>query len=297
VFSVLGLFFVVLFALAVLLWTGALGLQGLIYSEPAAKLYWRGPAAGAALTALIVVWCMLTYSMFADDLRANSDLTQLPLDTIFRFQPTQTRVVDKFWSVVGDKEILYRKYEVAQYKMNKNDASNLGAVEYRTDDGGPWSRTSTDGIVSAILVEEGTQKMRFEPKLARDKTFLTNEPFPGYFEVNGRHYMDSPGRVSIFNRGRWFLNILFNLGHFALWFLCLWLLLQFQWPHALGLAVVLWAVMTLVALPMLFDQMRKLAHEKVLPKPAATQAMGEEVRPRWEGQTSAGSREWLTNVG
>src|SRR5579862_6860772 len=62
VFSVLWLFFVVLFALAVLLWTGALGLQGLIYSEPAAKLYWRGPAAGAALTALIGVWCMMTYS-------------------------------------------------------------------------------------------------------------------------------------------------------------------------------------------------------------------------------------------
>jgi hypothetical protein len=49
------------------------------------------------------------------------------------------------------------------------------------------------------------------------------------------------------------LNLFFNFGHLIVWFLGLWLLLRFQWGHALGFAVVAWLVMTLTILPMLLS--------------------------------------------
>ncbi|OAI45406.1 hypothetical protein AYO44_12945 [Planctomycetaceae bacterium SCGC AG-212-F19] len=257
-FGLLIVFCVVVFALAVILWAGTLGLQGLIYSEPAEALFWRGPAAGVALGALVGVWCLLTYRMYADDLQANPTQIQLPLDTVFRFQPTQTTVVDQLWSVKGEKETLFRKFEVGEH-----------AIEYRDAQGNKWSKADTDAIVNAIIIEEGTQKIRLEPRLSRDGKFTTTESFPAYRAVNGRQYMDTLGRVSLFHRGRWMLNILFNALHFGVWFVVLWLLLRFQWPHALGLAVVLWAVMTLAVLPMLFDRTRDVVRQRVTPTATA----------------------------
>ncbi|HMC63794.1 MAG TPA: hypothetical protein VKI65_02535, partial [Gemmataceae bacterium] len=49
----------------------------------------------------------------------------------------------------------------------------------------------------------------------------------------------------------------------------LWLLLRFQWSHALGLAVVFWLVMTLLILPMLRTQMIKLAQQRATPTATA----------------------------
>lgn len=254
----LGLFVifgVVIFALAVLLWAGTLGLQGLVYSEPADKLFWRGPAAGAALGVFVAGWCLLNYRMYADDLQSDPTQLQLPLDTVFRFQPTQTRAVDQFWSVKGEQETVFRKVGVGEH-----------GIEYRDAQGNPWSKADTEAIVKAIIVEDGNQKLRFEPNLGRDGKFTTKEAFPGFRAVNGRQYMDSLGRVSSFRWGRFVMNIFFNALHFGLWFVVLWLVLRFQWPHALGLAVVCWVVMTLAVLPMLFDRTREVARPR--PPPA-----------------------------
>ena len=46
-------------------------------------------------------------------------------------------------------------------------------------------------------------------------------------------------------------------GNRLTWFACLWLLLRFQWPHALGLAVVLWLACTLLLWPVLQAQVRR----------------------------------------
>jgi hypothetical protein len=283
VLGLIVIFAVVLFALAILLWAGTLGLQGLIYSEPATQLFWRAPAAGAVLTGLVGLWCLLSYRMYSEDLKTNPAQTELPLDTIFRFQPTQTTQVDKFWSLVGEQEILFRKFETGQATIGKMKTGDARAPEYKDEQGKPWSRSSTEGIVKAILVEEGGQKLRFEPRLARDGTFPPKAPpFPGYYQVGGRRYMDTLGRVSQFQWGRWFLNMTFNLLHFGAWFVCLWLLLQYQWPHALGLAAALWAAMTLLALPLLFDHMRDVALERAAPSaPAAMQAP---FSPAWSNR-------------
>src|SRR5262249_18800386 len=96
------------------------------------------------------------------------------------------------------------------------------------------------------------------------------------------------GQVTLFYRGLWLLNIFFNLLHFAIWFVCLWLLLQYQWPHALGLAIVFWVVMTFLPLRMVLDRTKQIAQERagvtvthITPQPAAK-------RPAWDVIPSAG---------
>jgi hypothetical protein len=258
--NVLGLvivFCVVFFALAVILWAGTLGFQGLIYNEPATGLPWRGPAAAAALTALFAVWCYLSFSNFDP----RTEEKQLSFDTIFRFQPDKIITVDKLYAVKNGQETLYTK---------RSTGGTVGSAEFRDTQGNPWRRSDTTGITEAIIVEENGQRVRFVPKLARDGTFPpTAEAFPGYYEQGGRREMVQLGQVIQRRWGVLFLNIILNLAHLGLWFLCFWLLLRFQWTHALGLAAVAWVVATVVLLPMLFNRTRDVAKERANPAPRA----------------------------
>ncbi len=52
-----------------------------------------------------------------------------------------------------------------------------------------------------------------------------------------------------------------------MWFLSLWLLLRFQWPHALGLAVAFWLVMLFI-LPMILTKAESVRKERLPPKTA-----------------------------
>lgn len=183
------IFLVFFFALSVILWAGTLGFQGLIYNEPAAGLHWRGPAAGAALTAFFALWCFVSYGNF--DPRTE---TQMPLDTIFRFQPKKTTPVDKLWAVKKDKETLFKKRETG---------GTGGSAEFRDDQGNPWRRSDTTGITEAIIVEQDNQRLTFLPRLNRDGTFKSGE-FPGYYEKGGRREMEQLGQVTLFRWGTCF---------------------------------------------------------------------------------------------
>jgi hypothetical protein len=66
-----------------------------------------------------------------------------------------------------------------------------------------------------------------------------------------------------------FANLLLNFLHLGVWFACLWLLLRFQWGHALGFAVVLWLALTLTILPMLFTKTEAASPYKATPKAAS----------------------------
>jgi hypothetical protein len=56
-----------------------------------------------------------------------------------------------------------------------------------------------------------------------------------------------------FRWGRWVINLFFNFGHFAVWFIGLWLVLRFQWAQALGFAFVMWLIATLIVVPLLLE--------------------------------------------
>jgi hypothetical protein len=243
---------VVFFSVGIVLWAGTLGLQGYIYSEPATELYWRAPAAGAVLAIFLGLWCLLDYRSI-DPVE-----NDVPYDTIFRFSPIETRDLDQFISVKAGKEIVYKR---------KGDVfvnNNL-----------PWQRGDTEGIVEEIVVEDKGEKLHFKPKNLREvpnpsdpdgpklKDFPKgSEPFPGYYQVGGRWKMLYPGRMSRFRWGLFTVNVLLNVVHFGLWFVCLWLLLRFQWTHAFGLAVVFWLLATLVVVPGLLTRTRTLARER-----------------------------------
>ena len=247
--GLLVILFIVFFSIAVLLWAGTLGLQGLIYNDVAAGLHWRAPAASGLVMALLAVWCFIDYRAAL----ADPETAQLPLETIFRFTPKESRPpAKKLVAVKNGQETEFFRKESGEYR----DRFNNG-----------WSRADTNGITEQIIIDEGGQRIHFAPKL-RDGSFVdTREAFPPYYEVSGGRVMEQIGQVTQFRWGLWLLNLFFNFVHFGLWFVGLWLLLKYQWPHALGLAVAIWVVMTLVPLPMMLERTRDGARAKALPAP------------------------------
>src|SRR5262249_34694774 len=75
-----------------------------------------------------------------------------------------------------------------------------------------------------------------------------------YLESGGRgRVMEERtlGRLFMFRWNLFVVNILLNVVHLIVWFVALWLLLRFQWSHALGLALIFWIVSSFAILPML----------------------------------------------
>jgi hypothetical protein len=69
------------------------------------------------------------------------------------------------------------------------------------------------------------------------------------------------------------VSVLLNFGFLAVWFVCLWLLMRFQWSHALGLAVVFWLVMLLFIMPMVLRKAEEVRKERLPPKTQAPEAI------------------------
>ena len=254
---------VVFVFLTVFLWVGTLFIQGYVYSEPAEHLEWRAPAAGGALALFLGLWMLLDYAAI------DTAVIDIPYHTIFHFNPTQTKDVDKLWGVVGDKETLYNRQK-----------SVRGADFFLTEGETPWQRETPDGICAAILIEEGGVKVRFEPRLVdgkfpppKKRGLIFESPgtenFPTYYEKDGRRYMEAIGKVSIYRWLLFLLNLFLNALHLGLWFVCLWLLLRFQWTHALSGAVLIWLVMSLAVLPLLLGQTYEAAKARGTSSPRA----------------------------
>lgn len=236
---------VVFFSLAILLWAGTLFTQGYIYSEPEADLYWRAPAAAGVLAAFLAFWCYLDYSA------ADVESLQPAYNNLFQFNPTESKTVDKFWSVRGEEEFLYSRA-----------TGGTGRIEYVNSQGIPWRREDVNGVIEAVVIEEGGAKVRFEARLTKGKQFEDSGQYPPYYEKGGRRVMEPIGQVSIFRYGQFFLNLFLNFAHLGVWFVCLWLILRFQWTHALLGAVVIWVVMMLVVLPMLLERSMVAGRER-----------------------------------
>jgi hypothetical protein len=240
--------------LAVLLWVATVFLQGYWYTEPSADAYWQAPAAAGALTLFLLVWCLLNVSASHDP---NQILPYEPYDTLFRFSAREemaSQPAKRIWSVKkGTSEpIPYDRRRIAQDKW-----------EYRDQSERPWRPLG----VEAILIERDGQRMRFE----LDKS--TDSGYASYVSSDGWVMPEYDlGRSTTFRVGRFVMNLLLNGLHLALWFVCLWLLLRFQWSHALGLAFVLWLVMTLLIVPMLMIRCGEVGREGATPAATAVRS-------------------------
>jgi hypothetical protein len=243
---VLGLVIILLLAgmtLSVLLWIGTVFLQGYFYTEPNPNVYWQAPAAGSALTLFLLLWCLLNVSAAHPP---GPVLPYEPYDTLFRFSAQDylsSQPAKQIWSLKKNTKepIPYERRRIGQDKYEYRDAVNK-----------PWSPVG----VEAVLVEKGDEKIRFD----LDKTGASGSL--RYVSDQGWAMPEYDlGQPSIFRWGRFLVNLFLNLFHLALWFACLWLLLRFQWVHALGLAVVLWLVMTLAVVPMLMIRCGEVARQ------------------------------------
>jgi hypothetical protein len=213
--------------------------QSSIYSEPTAGLWWRGIVAATIMASFFALWAYL-------DQRPRGQYS-----SIFNFSATDDRDYDELRAVIvkNGKEtpVSYRKRKTAQ-----------GQVEYResTSPFRPLPRHP-----EAILVEENGQVVRFEPERDADKRLkVVSGQSLHYVDTSGRVMTeDMIGRVSTFRWDRFLPYALLNLLHFLLWFSCLWILLRFQWAHALGLSLVLWLIMTLLIGPIILNKVEEEA--------------------------------------
>jgi hypothetical protein len=226
-------------ALMVLLFAGATWLQGYIYSEPAAGMVWRAPAAGTVLTLVAIVWGYLDY-------RSPGDYPAL-----FHFSATEQREpYRELWAVKAGKTVHYRLQKTPAGKIEYMDAA----------------RKPLPTNPEAIIVKEDGEEVRFAPE--RDAQGNFKKETGGYLRyVDPRGRVMSEGSVGVLDvtrGGLAFGYILLTLIHLGAWFLCLWLLLDFQWHHALGLAVVFWLVMTLIIMPMILSRVEAVSRQRAV---------------------------------
>jgi hypothetical protein len=226
--------------LVVLLIVGTTWLQGYIYSEPVAGIFWRGPAAASLLILVMAFWCFL-------DSRAPAGRFR----TLFTFNANDETEFKELWGLKDGKRV--------HYKAEKNAA---GRNEYRDDNKRPMPSR-----LEAIIVKEDGEEVKFEPERDAQGKFKNT---PGqslrYVDPQGRVMTDDAiGQLSLFRWGRFLANVVLNLFFLLAWFACLWLLLEFQWAHALGLAAVIWLVMILLVMPPLLDRTEALAGQGSAP--------------------------------
>jgi hypothetical protein len=236
--------------ITVVLWAGTLFLQGYIYSEPVAQAYWRAPLAGVILTVFLAFWCYLDYR------------SPGRYGALHDVSTSDEERYDRFWAVKKGQEIPFTAKKTAK-----------GRREYYDAQGRPWSRSDTEGVVEAIVIEDKEhQRIRFDAELTPDGKFKAAQEQPvNYVEAGGqgRIMTDSaPGKIPIRRSGLLVANLLLNLLHLGLWFAGLWLLMRFQWSHALGLAFVAWLVLTFI-LPALFKKTEDLAKQQPVPSSTA----------------------------
>jgi len=229
-------------ALTVLIWVLTLFLQGYYYTEPTPGIAWQAPAAGFTLGLFFAFWCMLIVNS------TMTNIQDLPYDTLFSFKPR----VDKFKDPV--KELWIAKKGVKEpvhYKMKKAYRGGIVTSEYVEAESG---RAYSPSGVEEIIIREDNQEIRFLPAPATAGT-----GYREFVDESGwtiREYPQSgpTGMPEAFRWSRFLVNIFLNFLHLGLWFVCLWVFVRFQWSHALGLAIIMWLVMTLAVLPMVFEQ-------------------------------------------
>lgn len=248
-FGLIAILILIFLALAVIFVAGTLFLQSNIYSEPTTGILWKSAASAGILAVFYAMWVFLDYKTL------DPNRNDHPYDTLFRFSPTETRQVDRFVARIGNKEITY----------TLSRGGSLGSPQYIDESDpnkSPFSRTRTEGIVEEIIVKDDKGDMHFKPRLTKQGEFRSGEQFPGYDQVDGRYRMDQLGQLSIFRWNQYIFNLTINALHLGLWFVCLWLLLRYQWSHALFGAVIFWVIMTLVVVPMLLTKAQHTAQEK-----------------------------------
>ncbi len=235
----------ILLLLLLLLWLALAGVvtawsiwfQTAIYTEPSTGLAWRGPAAASAIMGVVFLWVILDYR------------------TLGRFQPlwnassSETSVAFPELRVPGSGG----KEEVYTLRPGSRN-------EYRSASG-----KSLPSTPDKIIVTEGDKQSTFEPRrdakgnLERQKVGGMADPLR-YKDAAGRIMLEGQlGQIETSSGSVFIGSLILHLFFVAACFLALWLLVRFQWMHALGQAVVLAVALLLFVLPPILGKAEAVA--------------------------------------
>jgi hypothetical protein len=249
VLTLVAIVLVLWVVLTVLLSAWTLWFQGYIYNEATSGISWRGPAAGAAVMVIVVVWIFLDY----------------------RDPPGRFKTLFESSSTVDSKP--FPELRVPGKKGEDLYKLVPGTREYRLK-GQPTGKV-LPSRPERVIVMEGEERYVFEPERDAKGKFkmgtASSSSWLGSAATDELRYIDQKGRVmvesslgqlSTFRGGRFIGNLFLNFFFLAVWFVVLWLLLRFQWAHALGQAVVFWGVMQLFVLPPVLTRAETVAKER-----------------------------------
>ncbi len=231
--SLILVLLLVWFVVTVFLAAWTLWIQPYIYTESVQGIAWRAPAAGTLVFGTVLLWVYCDYEHPKE------------YSTLWEFSPDDNYEYPKLLVPQrGGKEDEYKRVRRGR------------AFVYMRGD-----RPIPTRPEKVIGVRENGQRDVYTPD--RDaKGFFKPTEGQGllYRDADGRVMNEGQlGSISIFHPGRLALNLFLNFLHFAGWFLALWLLLRYQWSHALGLAVVLWLVMIVFILPQVLKRTEDVA--------------------------------------
>ncbi len=224
-----------------LLALGTLGLQGYIYTQAVQGIEWCAPVAGSVLALFLTIWVICDYQ------------SPTNYQTLFQFN---LRI-----DVPPYKEfrIITQEGKEELYKQAKNER---GILIYRQD-GRPDGRLPPSRP-QKVIVKDDNQDVIFEPDRDPKGRFKT-ETFDSlyYRDKNGRVMKESElGQATIFRWGNLLANLVLNGIYFVLWFVVLWLVLEFSSGYALGLAIACWLISILFLLPPVLSKVEEVASQR-----------------------------------
>jgi hypothetical protein len=236
--------------LTAVLWAGTFFFQGYIYTEPSAGIFWQAPVAAALLMIGYTIWCAsIVFS-------AKASPANLPYDALHRFSPKEDmaeldgKPPKNIWAIKLDRRKTGpdKDGEVVPYELKRGPRGEFIYMS-KVGKAHAWQ---PDGVIAIEIEKPDGSKQRYDlipTEESANREFVSKD---GWVITELPGAGGGPGVVPYkFRWGRWFVNLFFNFGHFVVWFLGLWVILRFQWSHALGFAVVMWLAATLIFLPLL----------------------------------------------
>jgi len=220
--------------LTLVLWFGSAWLQDFLYSEPAAQLFWRAPLAALLIVLWAGFWCQLDFR--------HPGRYPAPYD----FSATERKSFDQLWAMREGKKVEYKRTPGSKGRPEFKESS----FPYRT-----WTRAES------VIVQEDGNEVVFEAERDKNHNYTIQ---PGrdlrYVDARGRVMTEgSLGNLYTFQWGIFVTYALLNVVLLVVWFGALWLLLRFQWSHALGLAFIFWLASVLLVVPMMLAKAEEAA--------------------------------------
>jgi hypothetical protein len=249
--------------LGVSLFVGGLFVQGYIYTEPSPALRWGAPVAAAVL--------FLFYSMWSLAVATSAPAQDESLyHIVWQFSPTVSQFpesVKDVWAVrKGGKKEHYVLKNAYVFKGHARAAYRSAETDR------PWNDSGVEEIIIqprdgpdihyTAVADKDRQRGSYRQFISKDGWVISEtESGPS----------DNPTKTRI---GRVFVFLFLHAFHVVLWFVCLWVLMRFQWAHALSAAFVISIACALIVLPMLVGYALDVSRSRYVPAANVVQ-MGE----------------------